>query len=129
MDPSFPLTNYTRLFRALEEEAEFLPNVSVWRIMWRGGDQRVILRERIRGEPIFLQDFPEGCTLDLLAGRCSDIADRHQGMWLYRFAFCKVNRSWIPQVGALSSLEKASLIYWLEIDCEVLTMIDDLSRG
>lgn len=124
-----PLTNQTRLFRAREKEAEFLQFVAVWRIMWRGGDQRVILREMITDDgPGFLQDFPEGCTLDLLGGKCSDKRDRHQGIWLYRFVDCKVNRSWIPDAGVLHPHEIAALHYWLEIDCEILTFMMRLEK-
>ena len=120
------LTNWTRLFLASEDEAKFLHAVLPWRIMWRGGQHRVILRERIKDRMNFLQDFPEGCTLDLLGGDCREVANRHQGVWLYRFVDCRVNRSWIPSAGALSPWEKGVLTYWLEIDCTILTMMEDL---
>ena len=121
-----PLLNLTRLFLMSEEGAKFLLVVAVWRIMWRGGDQRVILKERMMPFKGFLQDFPENCTLDLLGGMCENPADRDRGVWLYRFQNCKVNRSWIPTAGALSPWEKGSLNYWLEIDCEILTKMEEL---
>lgn len=129
------LTNWTRLFLVGKErqaptshKAIFLPAVLPWRIMWRGGQHRVILKERVAGEMNFLQEFPSGCTLDLLGGRCSEVADRHQGIWLYRFVDCRVNRSWIPTAGAFSKNEMGALTYWLEIDCTILTFMEDLKK-
>ena len=120
------LTNWTRLFLVSEEGAKFLHTVLPWRIMWRGGQHRVILRERVSSKKNFLQDFPSGCYLDLLGGRCIEVANRHQGIWLFRFCDCRINRSWIPTAGALSPNEMGALAYWLEIDCTILTMMEEL---
>ena len=119
------LTNVTRLFEArpIGETHIYLYGIGVWRIMWHGGDQRVILRTRLKDENNWLQNFPEGCFLDLIGGQCEKVEDRNQGTWLYRFANCKVNRSWIPMATALASNELAPLNYWLEIKCEILNFM------
>ena len=119
------LTNWTRLFKApsIGETPIFLHGIGVWRIMWNGGNQRVILRARLKSENNWLQNFPEGCHLDLIGGKCKEPEDRHQGEWLYRFVDCKVNRSWVPMATALASNELAALNYWLEIKCEILGFV------
>ena len=121
-----PLSNHTRLFCVVGNKREFLHATLPWRIMWRGGDHRVIIRERISNEESFLNNFPTGCVLDLLGGMCQDVSSGNQGKWLYRFINCEISRSWVPWAGALSSHEAASLDYWVEIKCEILTTMVEL---
>ena len=79
--------------------------------------------QRVTGEESFLNNFPHGCTLDLLGGECQDPSRGDVGIWLYRFVDCEANRSWIPWAGALSSHEAGPLDYWVEIKCQILTMM------
>ncbi|GAF69135.1 unnamed protein product [marine sediment metagenome] len=124
-----PLSNQTRLFCVIDNKREFLRATLPWRIMWRGGEHRAILRERVTGKESFLNDFPHGCVLDLLGGACRDPSSGYEGVWLYRFIDCEVNRSWVPVAGALSSLEAHSLDYWVEIKCQILTTMLEFKEG
>ena len=121
-----PLLNFTRLFCIIDEKREFISTTVPWRIMWRGGEHRIIIRERISSRESFLNNFPHGCTLDLLGGNCQNPSSGYEGTWLYRFVDCEVNRSWVPWAGALSSHEASALDYWVEIKCQILTVMIEL---
>ena len=120
----WPLTNQTRLFQMYKDESvEFLIGVVPWRIMWNGGKERVILKEYLAHHNTWLNHFPEGCTLDLMGGHCESLDNRHQGIWLYRFADCRINRKWIPDTGTLIVDDMCQLYIFAEIDCIILEMM------
>ena len=106
-----------RLFRVDGNEPELLNGVDIWRIMWRGGEQRVILRGFTDGYK-WIQNFPEECVLELARFIPYELIENYSdGEPLYRFSDCRISRMWVPHATASTFDEAQRLDIWIDIVC------------
>ena len=123
-------SNRTRLFvrnsiggivtnRSLREQGlRYLHHTGVWRILWNGGRQRVILREH--WTPLaFLSTVKDSDSLDMLliGGVCADPTNPDEGEIVAQLIGCKRNRSWLPFASAIAIDDAGVLDLWVEFDC------------
>ena len=120
------INSQNRLFRIDGDKPELLNEVDVWRIMWYGGNQRVILRGFIDGYE-WVQNFPKDCDLELVRFT-SEWESYSDGKPFYRFYGCRINRKWVPHATASSFDETQRLDIWIEINCDVV-FLGGLDKG
>ena len=119
MKNNLHINSENRLYRVDGDSPEFLNNTDVWRIMWRGGDQRAILRGFADCYK-WVQNFPEGCNLELVRFPDYKTVDKYtNGKPFYRFSDCRINRKWVPHATASTSDEMQRLDIWVEINCDI----------
>ena len=121
------MNGQTRLWSIWPDGAKlYHPAVVIWRMMWNGGKERIILRARhFAADLIF--NFVDGMTLEVMGSVCSDPSDYYSSdnRIVYRMTNCKARRKWIPRLIAMSSDEHAPLDVYLEIDCEIQRFKND----
>ena len=102
------------------------PAIAIWRMMWNGGKERVILRARHFAADL-LFDFVDGMTLEVMGSNFSDPSDYYSSdnRIVYRMTNCKAGRKWIPHLIAMSQDEHAPLDVYLEINCEIQRFKND----
>lgn len=93
-------------------------HVSIYRVMWRGGIGRVILRGRLpKSEE--LVEFPEGAILEVLISHYGDVSQYDDSRVILRFTDCRVRNKWIPRAIAHNPFEQDQLMLFVEIECEI----------
>ena len=120
MENNLYINSQNRLFRVDGDKPEFQDGVDVWRIMWNGGDQRVIIRGFVDGYE-WAENFPEDCDLELVrcASDCKDASNYDDGKPFYRFYDCQINRKWLPHATASTPDEAMRLDIWVELICDI----------
>lgn len=109
----------TRLFRTDETQLEFL-RVGVWRVLWRGKNERVILCGHLP-DAKWLDTFPEGCTLEIQYGECGDPMKYVKDRTIMRFCDCTVRNKWIHKPVIMSIDEYSTIDLFVEVNCTIET--------
>ena len=115
----FPTVNsYGRLHWVDGPEGPvYLQAVTVWRMMWGGGQERAILKGRLDGRQ-FIHNFPEGATLEIYYGDVRNPSERQDDYLAYRLTDCRTRRAWTFPM-AMTSNEAAPLDVYLEVSCRI----------
>ena len=111
------INSYTRLWRIDESGESYHGRVAIWRILWNGGKERVILTS-LWGEELLMK-FPDGCNLEVMGGKCLDPMDYSQGKRYAKFENCIQYAKWIPIFSARSPIEESAVKIFIGLDCKI----------
>lgn len=109
----------TRLWRVDIDPPQYLGNIGVGRILWRGANERVILYTHQADMAEFLNAFPAGASLAINHAQCGDPLDFEAGKVWARFENCTVRNKWIHKPVILRSDDAMAIELFVELNCKI----------
>ena len=109
---------------------EFWPHIGIWRVMWRGKSERVMLNGHLpRARELAV--FPEGTILEVQGGLCGSSGDPREymeGKTIVRFSDCTVRNRWINRLSVLHPDYKSVVNIFIELNCKIELVLDENIR-
>lgn len=118
MHKDFWINRDMMIFHMSEYGPQAWPRVCIWRILWRGESERVILNG-ILPMNAALSNFPDGATLEVQHGCHGDPTRYMDGATAIRLTDCRVRNKWIPRPVICKPDHTSVVELFVEVNCGI----------